>query len=538
MKNDIVQILNEWKEQLNKEVEVSDIYIFGSSIIKDGHLFDKIKSDIDLVVVMPDSLANAVERTRWLMKLKEHKLNLELSFANLFKRANDKVIVSVIPLTKSEIYFDVHKSSVRDFFQDNEFYNISKGEIQNGLVRNAEVTAIDEIIRQLFEFGQNIRHKFLAVGLKKDKNQLDWDSYDESVPKELIRTSALAAFIDSGKINSSEKTDLICGLTYLQSYVFTRRFEDPFYDNITTWISQRLLRKGEQIMLRDFEYLFISEMIFDMALSLNSKNILTSNSQNKEISNNLSEVDTTKSIKSHFVIGQNGLIKGTEDEIFKNIVNAGINLAWKTEPYFDITLEEIDLIKENIEKAPTDGKLIEKYRKLNNLKKELIEGFKYIIYFQNNFFYDSKDKLSDVLTSLRKFTLTRLANVLSNKHFKGVEEGFLQAYYYEYREVKTKYPNVQMKTTLNFGLPNNELDNYLKTNENFQVKDLMSGIMSLAANNQPIMSLNSSLLANFFVPLLVQRIIESKIDAMSTDKEIESFNNEITNLSFWDFGVN
>lgn len=529
-------VLKEWKNKVEKDIPLTHVFLFGSSVINDGFLFDDNTSDIDLVVVMPQTLTNAVERTEWLKKLKEHKANLELEFVKLFKRnQTKKPIVSVIPITQKELNSDVHKSGVRDFFRDNEFSNIETAEKFIGLTKDENLIEIEEIVRNLFEFSQNIRNKYLAIGFVQDKHSLDWQSSEEVAPKELIRTSALAAYVENGKKNREEKTDLKIGLSHLQFYVYSRRHENQLYLKLNDWLAKRLLRKGEQPNLDNTDYLFISEMIFDMALSLIP--VVKSNKDREGQFKSKASVDTAKSIETNFYIGTNGLITGKEEDIEKEIVNAGVNLAWKTEPYFQIELEEINLLQQQIDKNPKDGKAIDKLRKLKLIQKDLMEGYKYIIYYQNYFFKGSDNILADILTCLRKFTLTRFANVLLDNNYKGVEEGFLEAYIYDYGNLNERFPKVKIKGVLKFGLPTKQLNNYLKSNKALAEKGKDVDYMTLAAHNQPIRTLNTNLLANFFVPLLVQRLVESHVDPTSEDMEIDKFNNEFTNLHFWSFGV-
>lgn len=532
----IYSVLNDWKSLVEKDIPLSHIFLFGSSVIDEGFLFDDKTSDIDLVIFMSDSLTNAVERTEWLGKLKEHKTRLEIELARIFKRnQSNKPIVSIIPITQQELYADIHKSGVSDFFRDNEFLNIVTGEKSIGLFNDQQLEEIDDHLRDLFEFAQNIRNKYLAVGIIEDKHPLDWQSNDDVAPKELIRTSALAAYIENGKKNREEKTDLKIGISHLQYYVYSRRHENPLYFKLNNWLTKRLLRKGEPTSLDNIDYLFLSEMIFDMALSLVSTKFIKNLTPE---SNTTTAIDTTKSIEANFYIGTSGLIRGTEEEIYKEIVNAEVNLAWKTEPYLEITLEEINLLEQQIESNPKDGKAIDKHRKLKLIQKDLLEGFMYIIYYQNYFFRNSDNILSDILTSLRKFALTRFANVLLDKNYKGAEEGFLQAYIHDYENLDKRFPKIKIKGVLNFGLPETELTEYLKNNKDLKDKDKNVKLMTLASNNQPLNTLNNNLLANFFVPLLVQRLVESNISPISGDKETDTFNNEFTDLNFWNFGIN
>ena len=538
MKKDrIINLLKDWKSQVQKDIPVTEIYLFGSSIINDGFLFDEKFSDIDLVIIMPESITNAIERTHWLSKLKEHKSDLELLFVKLFKRDHvSKPIVSVIPLTRKELFFDIHKSRVRDFFRDNEFVNITTEEKVIGIIKDEDFITTDDTVRYLFEFSQAIRNKYLAIGYVQDSHPLDWHSEIEVAPKEIIRTCALAAYLENGKVNRNEKTDLKIGLSHLNYYVYSRRHDDSLYMKLNDWLSKRILRKGEQPNLENIDYLFLSEMIFDMALSYVP--VENKNKKNKKRQDSImSKFDINKSISANFYIRKSGLIRGIENDLFKEIINAGVNLAWATEPHFEIELEEINILENKIQDDPKDGKSVDRLRKLELIHKDLVQGYKYIIYYQNHFFKGSDKILHDILTALRKFTLTRFANVFLKKNYKGVEDGILQAYIHGYGSIGKEFPNIKIKGVLNFGLPEEELHNYLNTNNALNKKNTDVNILSLAANNQPVRSLNTNLIANFFIPLLVQRLVEANIDATSIENDIEKFNIIFTDLDNWSFGV-
>lgn len=533
---EINNVINNWQTRVQKDITINDIFIFGSSIINKGFLFDDGTSDIDLVILMPESLSNAIERTNWIESLKMHKSKLEGSFIELFKRKQtNEPIVSIIPITNTELTYDIHKSGVRDFFKDNEFLNLNSNQIVNGLIKEKGLNQLDNIIRNLLEFSQNIRNKYLAIGLIDDKDLLNWQSDIDVAPKELIRSSALAAYVENGKKEVKEKTDLKIGLSHLQHYFYSRRFEHPLYLKLYDWLSKRLLRKGKLQNLESIDYIFLSEVIFDMALSLIP--IETSEKDIDLSKNRISEIDINNSIESNFFIAKSGLIRGDENEIFKEILNAGINLSWKTKPHFKITLEEIDYLEKEILKHPKNGEYIDKLRKLKIIHRDLIDGYNYIIYYQNLLFKGSNEILSDVLTALRKFTLTRFKNRLLNKNYKGVEEGFLQAYFNDYENINNRFPNNKINAVLKFGLPDEELNSFLKTNKALNEKYENVDIMALAAFNQPISSIKTNLLASFFVPLLIQKLIESDNKAIIEDIESQTFNETITNLHNWSFGI-
>jgi len=116
MRENIVQLLRKWKINLVKDISIGSIYLFGSLINDDGLLFDSRTSDVDLIVLIPDNLITAVERTTWFTTIKEHKLKLEIDLINLHTRPNNsKAIVSVVTISKQELLSNIHNHQFETF---------------------------------------------------------------------------------------------------------------------------------------------------------------------------------------------------------------------------------------------------------------------------------------------------------------------------------------------------------------------------------------------------------------------------------------
>ncbi len=109
-------------QEVKQNLGAEKIYVFGSLIHRDGEQFEAESSDIDLVVEIPTKIRSEVEIVEWLESLKQHKQKLEQTLFILLKRIDPSdPIVSVLPVTKEELYFDIHKSKAPSFFSGNKF---------------------------------------------------------------------------------------------------------------------------------------------------------------------------------------------------------------------------------------------------------------------------------------------------------------------------------------------------------------------------------------------------------------------------------
>src|SRR5260370_17933569 len=180
-----------WAKRVRKVTGAEAIYIFGSTIHRDGTQFDPERSDLDLIVVIPKYLKYAPSRTDWLVKLQTLKRDLELSLIPLLSR-NDAAppIVSVVPLTKFELRADIHKSPSRVFFRNTNFMDLLRNTKPAPLRRGAAFR-VDHYTRETFQFTQSVRNKFLSVSASAMHPLLPWNDASDPLPKEIIRHAAI-----------------------------------------------------------------------------------------------------------------------------------------------------------------------------------------------------------------------------------------------------------------------------------------------------------------------------------------------------------
>ena len=120
----------EWARRTDERIGSGGIFIFGSTIYEGGEQLDDQVSDIDLVVVFPRSATSALARVEWLGRLSIEKHALELSLIAVLERTNaGSPMVSVLAVTEHEIWADVHKSGVPNFFRSSDLKSLINPEI-------------------------------------------------------------------------------------------------------------------------------------------------------------------------------------------------------------------------------------------------------------------------------------------------------------------------------------------------------------------------------------------------------------------------
>lgn len=119
-RTDIVKIIDAlaaWGKLIRSEIGCTDAYVFGSLIRNNGGQFDA-RSDIDLVVIIPNDRKTDWERIEWLQQLRSYVQSLEMQLLTLLGRERaDEPIVSILAATGVEIAADIHKDSKPHFFQ-------------------------------------------------------------------------------------------------------------------------------------------------------------------------------------------------------------------------------------------------------------------------------------------------------------------------------------------------------------------------------------------------------------------------------------
>lgn len=248
-----------WAERVREVSGAEAIYIFGSIINRGGKQFIPQRSDVDLIVVIPEHLRCAPSRAAWLIKLQTLKRELEVALIALIGRDDATLpIVSLLPITKFELRCDIHKSRSRVFFRNNIFMDLLKDTKPTLLRRNAALH-IDETTREVVEFTQKVRNKFLSISAS-GKQALDlWTDPIDPLPKEIMRHAAIA---------SERGYDLQDGLDNISNYLYSQKeFHSSYKALYDDWLSLRRGARGKAGPLDPQNYLLLVEAVLDMSFA-------------------------------------------------------------------------------------------------------------------------------------------------------------------------------------------------------------------------------------------------------------------------------
>lgn len=558
--------LRNWWADVGKDIQTGPLYIFGSTIYKNGNQFDPMKSDLDLVAVIPPSFPSAIERTQWLDRLLHHKLKLEKELLFLLERPNaTDAIISFVPITHLDLEADIHKSKVRDFFQNNPFLSLMPDaaglEPVTGIPQAGIKNLSNDMVRQVLEHTQGVRNRFLAPGAIAHQHPLSWSSDSDPVPKDLMRHAAQAASSTLPVESAHERFDVNVGLSQLISYIFTRRGEHDLYRKAYDWLLIRAGGRGDKEKAKELDpllHLFFAEVLYDLAAAavthtqrqstdvLQSAVSLTPESQTVEEHSAIlpsnsatlskgsqpdSQQDAVSTIPVTLRIGSTGLLEGDLADITASLEEASFNTKWRKKPYFDVVLADLDLLEATLTATSqmSDGtsrvarlRALDQKLRLEAVRPDLLLGLQLIIYHQRIFFPCEETRTEDLITAISSYSLLCLDYTAEATHFGGPLEA-----YPDYSSGQALINKIQ------FGLPDSVMNELLGKEKHLG----HNSWLWLAANNQPMDMVPQSALAAHFIPLLARVIVKS---GKLGEDAVEASNEELQllcEMRFWKVGV-
>ena len=259
----LINVLKDWAKKQNTK-HFNKFYLFGSLIYKGGNQFLRDISDIDLVVILQDSIKGSLNRAKVCQEIQKAKFDLELLLRPILQRKNkSKPIVSLVLVTGDEVHWDIHKLKSPRFFRDNDFFNLleESNTLYSVGIDNRE--NLSHIIQAL-EKAQYYRNKYLDINPNKSLKE-----YNEQdiFPKDLARSAALVHAFD--KKNEKEKCDINLGNSYLISLLHQKAGKkDNEWSKLNSKVGERANRSIKRPGLNDFDLLLIHELLFDKAYKL------------------------------------------------------------------------------------------------------------------------------------------------------------------------------------------------------------------------------------------------------------------------------
>ncbi len=268
MKSKIIKLIQNWKEEVSKDIKIDTVYLFGSSIYLDGRMFKPSKSDLDLIILIPDNIQSAIDRRNWIEKIKKHKEKLEKDALFLLKKVDtNEQIVSIVPITKTELDFNIHKGETRNFFEINEFLDIDTETVFKGSAHFKFKVCESEFIIQVLKSIQKTRNSYLTNSAMVDYQELEWEGEDV-IPKTLSREAAKIASLFEENHKSGDELNTSFGCDFIKQNLKLKRNIEEYLD-LYTWIDDRnggrSNSKGKDILSQK-SHLLLFELLYDITI--------------------------------------------------------------------------------------------------------------------------------------------------------------------------------------------------------------------------------------------------------------------------------
>jgi predicted nucleotidyltransferase len=254
------ETIETWAKSAIEGYEAKAVYLFGSLIHKGGAQFNE-SSDVDLVVVMP-TIADAVDRLRWIEAFASAKGDLELQLMRILKKSATEPAASVVAVTELELSFNIHKDGHREFFTANTFRDLVTGDVREGLPGAVAVTGCRFVAAGL-AFAQKMRNEFYAVSANLTPRLEGYDG-PEPLPKRIMRAAAMAARAAGKSSGPGAEHDVQEGLDLLTSELYRRRDDHAMYFALQDRLSVRRQARGRREAMEAADQLLLGEIIYDV----------------------------------------------------------------------------------------------------------------------------------------------------------------------------------------------------------------------------------------------------------------------------------
>ncbi|WP_175942147.1 hypothetical protein [Burkholderia pyrrocinia] len=262
---DVLACLTDWAGAVQSTLQTKGIFVFGSLIRLDGDQFGQ-KSDVDLLIIIPDSIDGAWVRADWLRKLHASKETLETSLMKIIKPKNaSKPLVSVVAATEIEIRANVHKEGIPKFFSDNSFQSLLDGVKVKGVDAAGSAIGLNHLIEGCLKYAQLQRNKYLGVSANGTESLGEHDD-DDPVPKATMRTAAMARQLGKPSKEEDAETDVRRGMDFIAYQLYGLEDVNEEYQKLQTKVSVRSGTRGTRTPVTSFEQLLLAELVFDQAL--------------------------------------------------------------------------------------------------------------------------------------------------------------------------------------------------------------------------------------------------------------------------------
>jgi len=206
----------DWAKVTQSELDIKNIYLFGSLVYQNGDRFDSKVSDIDVLIVLGDKLnSDWQKRVETIKSLTKNKDRLEAVLFKTLQRTGLDPICSMVVISSWELSLSIHKDRSPGFYCDSEFLDLISQEKRSLAPKmTAEIASSDAL--SAAHGAQKFRNAYLAISANGSRKNAP-SSEESSFPKDLLRAAAQIAYAEFPGTKSEEKYDTNKGLLYLAS---------------------------------------------------------------------------------------------------------------------------------------------------------------------------------------------------------------------------------------------------------------------------------------------------------------------------------
>jgi predicted nucleotidyltransferase len=264
----IITKLQEWARGLAEKGHIDRAYVFGSLIYDGGLQFTPESSDVDLILRIPPSSRDPLQRLGILDALAEATLELEIAlFQALPGRAGTKPITSITPVTEFELRFGVHKGGKPDLYSASVFLDLLKDSDSFVSLTRASHLKYEEHTAGAagLEGTQKFRNQYVAVAPNSSRSVSEWNGDKDggsqlALPKDMARAAGQLRHYRE-RLDDKSRFDVNRGIDTLHDLVRERERDNEEYKDLLRWLGPRRGGSGMKSPLNPRHQMLLWEVL-------------------------------------------------------------------------------------------------------------------------------------------------------------------------------------------------------------------------------------------------------------------------------------
>jgi predicted nucleotidyltransferase len=258
----LLERLKAWAEACREAGCAARAFVFGSLVYRDGFQFEVARSDVDLLIELPEQPSTPLSRLASYERMLPINQALEADLCGLLERSDaSSPITSIVPVTAFELRFGIHKGGKPDLFTASKFLPLLGDAARTTFPRDsplgygASAPAIEAI-----EQAQKYRHQFVAIATNRSRRIRPESDVADPIPKDLMRAAAQLRSYDDPR-DPETRFDPDLGLDYMYDLVRARADEAPEYGDLRRWFGVRRGARGDRTPLTAGHEVLLREIL-------------------------------------------------------------------------------------------------------------------------------------------------------------------------------------------------------------------------------------------------------------------------------------